>query len=99
MCQGSDWARGFMRGVDMHSAAYSEVLCDEEECGWMIPVLMLYHEHDEDPDPRPAPIGPEKWEEIIVQMATGIVRADRYFRLQRKSQASALGAEPRNNPG
>jgi len=98
VCQGSDWACGFMHGVDMRSAAWAELLFDEEQCGWMVPVLMLYHEHDEDPELRPGPIGPEKREEIIVQMAAGIVGAYRYFRLQRKREASAYGAEPHSNP-
>jgi len=66
----------------------------------MLPVLMLYHEHDEDPELQPGPIGPEKREEIIVQMAAGIVRAYRYFRPHRKRVASAdeadlSGVQPR----
>ena len=60
VCQGSDWARGFVRGMDMRSTAWAELLADEEQCGWMVPVLMLYHEHDEDPELRSGPIGPEK---------------------------------------
>jgi uncharacterized protein len=80
VCQGNNWARGFMRGVDMRQEAWAEVISDDEQCGWMLPVMMLYHEHDEDPELRPGPIGPEKRDELIVQMAAGIVRAHRYFR-------------------
>jgi uncharacterized protein len=101
VCQGSDWARGFTRGVDMRSAAWAELLFDEEQCGWMVPMLMLYHEHDEDPELRPGPIGPEKRDEIIVQMAAGIVGAYRYFRPNRHRVASSDAAEPQrhSNPG
>jgi uncharacterized protein len=87
VCLGNDWSRGFMRGVHMRSEAWAKVINDEEQCGWMLPVLMLYHEHDEDPELRPGPIGPEKRDEIIVQMAAGIVRAFRYFRSDRPKPA------------
>lgn len=80
VCRGNDWSHGFMRGAHMRHEAWAEVLNDDEQCGWMLPVLMLYHERDEDPDLRPGPIGPDKREEIIVQMAAGIVRAYRHFR-------------------
>ena len=99
VCQGSDWSWGFMRGVDMRSAAWAELLTDEEQSGCMLPVLMLYHEHDEDPELRPGPIGPEEREEIIVQMAAGIVRAYRYFRSHRQRVASDYGAESQRSPG
>jgi len=99
ICWGNDWSRGFMRGVDMRSAAWAELLVDEEQSGCMLPVLMLYHEHDEDPELRPGPIGPEKREEIIVQMAAGILRVYRYFRPSRRRVASTYGAEPQRSPG
>jgi len=44
-------------------------------------------------------MGPEKREEIIVQMAAGIVRAYRYFRPHRRRLASTYGAEPPRSPG
>ena len=82
--QGNDWSRGFMRGVHMRHEAWAEVFDDEEQCGWMLPVLMLYHEHDENPELRPGTIEPEKRDELIVQMAAGIVSAYRYFRSDRR---------------
>lgn len=98
MCQGSDWSRGFMRGVNMHKEAWAGIFADDEEFGWMIPVLMLYHEHDEDPELRPGPIDPEKREEIIVQMAAGIVRAYRYFRRHPQHEASIHGEGVQSRP-
>ncbi len=95
VCQGNDWASGFMRGMQMRHEAWAEVLNDDEQCGWLLPILMLCHEHDEDPDLRTEPIGPEKREEIIVQMAAGIVKAYRYFRSHRRPKpAVSLAQSP-----
>lgn len=99
VCQGNDWSRGFMRGVELRRAAWAELFTDEEQCGWMLPVLMLYHEHDEDPELRPGPISPEKRDEIIVQMAAGIVRAYRYVRPNQRRAATVYGADPHGWPG
>jgi uncharacterized protein len=85
---GNNWARGFMHGVHMRREAWAEVINDDRQCGWMVPVLMLYHEHDEDPELRPGAIEPERREEIIIQMAAGIVRAYRYFRSDRPKSAA-----------
>jgi uncharacterized protein len=37
--QGSDWSRGFMRGVKMRSEAWAEIFADDEQCadGWFSP--------------------------------------------------------------
>jgi len=99
VCQGSDWARGFVRGMDMRSTAWADLLADEEQCGWMVPVLMLYHEHDEDPELRPGPIEPEKREEIIVQVLAGVVKAYRYFRIHRQQATSPFTNEPHRSAG
>jgi len=103
LCPGNDWARGFIRGVDMRKAEWAALFTDDEHGGCMVPVLMLYHEHDEDPEMRPGPIGPKQREEIILQMAAGIVRAYRYFRPHRQPQAGGdkagiLGKIGRNEP-
>ena len=98
-CQGRDWSRGFMHGVGMRRAAWAELFNDEEQSGWMVPVLMLFHEHDEDPELRTEPIGPEKREKVILQMAAGTVRAYRYFRAHRRSAGSLFGAEPQRSRG
>ena len=44
--------------------------------------------HDDNPELRPAPIGPEQREEIIVQMAAGIVLAYRYFQRRARQNHS-----------
>ena len=73
MAQGNDWARGFMRGMDMRHEGWAELVNDEEHGGCLIPMMMLCHEHDPDPEMRPKPISPEKREEVIMHMAAGLL--------------------------
>jgi uncharacterized protein len=94
---GNDWARGFVRGMDMCNDGWAELLNDEEHGGCVIPMMALYHEHDEDPEMRPEPISPDKREEIIVHMAAGLVGAYRYFRAHREANAALGTAEPRRS--
>ena len=97
VCLGNNWARGFIRGVDMRKESWAELMTDEEHAGLMIPVLSLYHEHNKNPEMRPGPIGRERREQIIVGMAVGIVGAYRYFRLHRQHAAGGYASEPRSN--
>jgi len=98
VAHGNDWARGFMRGMRMRHDGWAELVEDEEQGGWLIPMMMLYHEHDEDPKMRPAPITPEKREDIIVHMAAGLVGAYRYFREQREAyEGTTFTPESRRN--
>ena len=84
---GNDWARGFMRGMDMRHDGWAELVDDEEHGGWLLPMMILYHEHDDDPEMRPEPISPEKREDIIAHMLAGLMRAYRYFRSHREANA------------
>jgi len=92
----NDWARGFMRGVEMRHDGWVELIADKERGGCMVPVLMLYHVHDPDPEMRPEPIGAEQREKVIEHMAAGLVGAYRYFRQRGSSTASARTTEPRS---
>jgi yecA family protein len=56
---GNDWARGFMRGIEMRHDGWAELVNDEDHGGCLIPMMMLYYEHDEDPEMRPEPISAE----------------------------------------
>lgn len=62
---------------------------DEEHGGCLIPMMMLHHEHDEDPKMRPDPITPEKREQVITGMASGLSMEYRYFRGQRGHRLQA----------
>lgn len=94
---GNDWARGFMRGVDMRHDDWGELVNDEEHGGCLIPMMMLYHEHDEDPEMRPEPITPEKREDVILHMVAGLLQASRYFRAQRQVETRAGTADSRRS--
>lgn len=93
---GNDWAHGFIRGTRLRHDSWAELLADDDHGGWMIPMLMLYHEHDEDPAMRPNPIGPEQREKVIESMVAGLVGAYRYFRQHGQSHVSTRGPEPRH---
>lgn len=93
--RGNDWARGFMRGVEMRHDGWAELLRDDDHAGCMIPFLILYHEHDKDPAMRPDPIGPEQREKIIAHMAAGLLQAYRYFRQDPQPHVGAAPPETR----
>ena len=81
----NDWARGFMRGVELRREAWANLIASDEHGGSILPMLMLYHEHDPDPEMRPNPIGLEQREEIINHMAAGLLQIYRYYLRQRQS--------------
>lgn len=89
----NDWARGFMRGVDMRKAQWAELIRSDEHGGSILAILMLAHEHDPDPQMRPLAITPEKREEIIQHMAAGLMQIGRYFRARRSGRSA--GAQSR----
>lgn len=93
---GNDWARGFMRGVEMRHDGWADLIADEEHGGCMVPVLMLFHEYDADPEMRPEPIGKEQREKVITHMAAGLVGAYRYFRQQGLPALGTRPPEPRS---
>ena len=95
VAHGNDWARGFMRGMQMRHDGWGELVDDEEHGGCLVPMFMLYHEHDEDPKMRPKPISPEQHEKAILHMAAGLVGAYRYFRAQREADVGIHSPEPR----
>lgn len=94
---GSDWAMGFMGGMEFFPGAVVELMDDENKGGCILPMLILLHEHDEDPKMRPEPISPEKREEIIIAMAAGLVCVYEYFRPHRQHVARSVG-EPLKRP-
>src|SRR5439155_3679221 len=76
----NDWARGFMRGVQLRQEAWADLISDEDHGGSILPMMMLSHEHDPDPEMRPNTITPEQREDIIQHMAAGLMRIYRYYR-------------------
>src|ERR1017187_8753735 len=95
MAHGNDWARGFMQGMGMRHDGWAELVNDEEHGGCLIPMMMLCHEQIKDRAKRPIQIRPEKREEVIVNMAAGLLGAYRYFRSHRQVSLRAHRSEPR----
>ena len=79
---GNDWAKGFVRGMELRNASWTDLLDDQEHGGSLIPILALAHEHDSDPEmrPYPGPISAEQREKLIVGVVAGVMRIYRYFR-------------------
>jgi uncharacterized protein len=94
---GNDWARGFMRGMQMRHDGWSELINDEQYGGSLIPVMLLYHEHDEDPETRSDPITPDKREQVIAFMAAGLKNAYEYFRKEREGDLGVDAPESRRS--
>jgi hypothetical protein len=79
----------------MRHDGWAELINDEKYGGSLTPMMMLYHEHDEDPEKRPDPTTPDRREQVIAFMATGLMNAYEYFRKERK----AISASMHLNPG
>ena len=81
----NDWANGFLRGMEFHREQWAKLLGDEENGGWLVPILALAHENDTDPDTRSykEPISAEQREKLIVGAAAGVTGIYRYFEAQR----------------
>ena len=86
---GNDWARGFMRGVQLRPNGWQELIGSEEFGGPMLPIMILTHEHDPDPTMRPPEIVPDKREELLMSMIAGLTHIYRYFAPHRQSTAQA----------
>jgi uncharacterized protein len=85
----NDWARGFLRGIELGREGWTPLLNDEEHIGSLVAIFALAHENDPDPKMRPykEPIGVEMRERLIVNAAAGVMATHRYFKSQRMPQA------------
>ena len=81
----NDWARGFMRAVDLRQDRWGSLMNSEENGGSILPMMMLYYDNDPDPEMRPSAISLEQREEIIAHMAAGLLQIYRYYFSQRGS--------------
>ena len=89
---GNDWARGFMRGVNFHRAAWEELFVDELYSP-LVPILALAYEHDPDPEMRPYKDGidAERREKLILGAAAGVTTIYEYFGPELRRIAAELG--------
>lgn len=79
VARGNDWAKGFMRGVQMRPDSWRYLLHSNEHGGSTLPMMMLAHEDELDPDMRPPPIADDAHEEMHMQMIAGLTRIYRHF--------------------
>lgn len=80
VARGNDWAKGFLRGMNLRHDAWGVLVNDNRNGGSLVPILALYHEHDPDPKLRPKPITPKQREKLLADLTAGIVLMYRYFR-------------------
>ncbi|HEF4774084.1 TPA: UPF0149 family protein [Burkholderia multivorans] len=90
----NDWAHGFMRGVQLRSASWDELIHSEDHGGPIVAIMMLRHEHDSDPQMRPPPIPAENREELLQTIIAGLTHMYRYFEPHRRALASISGRTP-----
>jgi hypothetical protein len=70
----NDWAKGFLRGMELRKADWAAFLDDEKHGGWLVPIFALAHEHNPDPEMRPCKeaISAEDREKLIVGAAAEV---------------------------
>jgi uncharacterized protein len=81
----NDWAKGFLRGMELRRTEWAALLGDEKHGGWLVPIFALAHEHHSDPGMRPykRAISAEEREKLIVGAAAAVTGIYRYFEAQR----------------
>jgi uncharacterized protein len=81
----NDWAKGFLRGMELRKTDWAALLNDEKHGGWIVPIFALAHEHNPNPEMRPykEAISAEDREKLIVGVAAGVTGIYRYFEAQR----------------
>ena len=81
----NDWAKGFIRGMELRKTDWAALLADEKHGGWLVPIFALAHEHHPDPEMRPyeRAISAEEREKLIVGAAAAVTGIYRYFEAQR----------------
>jgi uncharacterized protein len=85
----NDWAQGFLRGMALRREDWADLLDDEDQGGWIVPIFALAHEHDPDPAmrPYPEPMSMERREQLIAGAAAAVARIYRYFEPRRRMLA------------
>lgn len=104
---GSSWAIGFMRGVELREELWDEIFTDESKFIWSFPILSLADhgfdddEEDNPPDPdailQKIPLTDEDREKLILAVAGAVTDIYRYFAPHRLRYASL--ALPESRPG
>ena len=88
--KGNDWAKGFVRGMDLHKSDWAELFDDEENGGALIPILALAYEDHPDPEIRTykEPVSEERREDLIIGLSAGAKLIYKYFGAHRHEIAN-----------
>lgn len=93
---GSNWAIGFMRGVDMREELWDEIFEDDSKFAWTFPILSLADHGLDDPDDPPdadpvlrkVPLTDVEREELLLAVSGAVTDIFRYFAPHRQRNAS-----------
>ena len=98
--KGNDWAKGFVRGMQLHQEDWAKLSDDEENGGSLVPILALAHENDPDPKLRPykEPVNEERREQLIMGLAAGAMNIYKYFEPHRRMPISTGNTFRRDTP-
>ena len=89
---GNDWARGFIRVVEMNPVAWQELMPwpgKDDSAALLFPMLWLVHEHDPDPARRPPALEPEQRDELLALMVGSVTLIYQHFAPLRETAAGA----------
>ena len=53
IARANEWAKGFLRAMELRKADWAALLGDEDHGGWLVPIFALAHQNDPDPEMRP----------------------------------------------
>ncbi len=88
IARGNDWAKGFLHSLDLRRASWQAFLHDEDHAGAIVPMFALAHENDPDPKLRFESPHPDKRNDLLAQMAAGLMQIHNYFKARRPGPAS-----------
>ena len=88
----NEWAKGFLRGMELRRSEWAALVGDEDHGGWLVPIFALAHEHDPNPEIRPYDrlISAESREKLIVGAAAGVMGIYHHFEARRMVQSEML---------
>ncbi len=88
---GKNWALGFLEGVEMRKDLWAEILDDEDNAGWFVPIFALVTEDHPDPEMRPYPekMTTEQREKLLAGVAVAVTDMYDYFEPHRRQAAAS----------
>lgn len=84
VARGNDWAKGFMRGVQLRPDKW-RTLIDLDCGGPLLPIMILAYENDPDPSLRISELTPQKRHEVFAALVAALIYIYRRFEQQRRS--------------